>query len=318
MAVRGLRVGIPMIVYALFFYLFASVCIASAVMVVASKNPVHSVLFLILAFVNASGLFMLMGAEFLAMILVVVYVGAVAVLFLFVVMMLDVDFAELRQGFLQYLPIGALVGIVFLAELLLVVGAWTIAPSVADAIAAPIPPFYSVTNTEALGQVLYTRYVYFFQAAGVILLVAMIGAIVLTLRHKPNVKRQNISQQVGAHPRGRDRGREGQAGAGAVMTIGLGHYLTVAAILFTIGIFGIFLNRKNVIVILMSIELILLAVNINFVAFSTFLGDLVGQVFALLVLTVAAAEAAIGLAILVVYFRNRGSIAVEDINLMKG
>ena len=118
-----------MIVYALFFYLFAGVCIASAVMVIASKNPVHSVLFLILAFVNASGLFVLMGAEFLAMILVVVYVGAVAVLFLFVVMMLDVDFAELRQGFLQYLPIGALVGIVFLAELLLVVGAWTIAPS---------------------------------------------------------------------------------------------------------------------------------------------------------------------------------------------
>jgi NADH-quinone oxidoreductase subunit J len=190
------RTGDPMIVYALFFYLFASVCIASAVMVVASKNPVHSVLFLILAFVNASGLFVLMGAEFLAMILVVVYVGAVAVLFLFVVMMLDVDFAELRQGFIQYLPIGALVGIVFLAELLLVVGAWAIAPTVADAIAAPIPPFYSVTNTEALGQVLYTRYIYFFQAAGLILLVAMIGAIVLTLQHKPNVKRQNISQQV--------------------------------------------------------------------------------------------------------------------------
>jgi len=185
-----------MIVYALFFYLFASVCIASAVMVVASKNPVHSVLFLILAFVNASGLFILMGAEFLAMILVVVYVGAVAVLFLFVVMMLDVDFAELRQGALQYLPIGALVGIVFLAELLLVVGAWTIAPAITESIAAPIPPFYSVTNTEALGHVLYTRYVFFFQAAGVILLVAMIGAIVLTLRHKPNIKRQNISQQV--------------------------------------------------------------------------------------------------------------------------
>ena len=163
--------------------------------------------------------------------------------------------------------------------------------------------------------VLYTRYIYFFQAAGIILLVAMIGAIVLTLRHKPNVKRQDIAR---AESRARQadvhRGREGPAGAGAVMTIGLGHYLTVAAILFTIGIFGIFLNRKNVIVILMSIELILLAVNINLVAFSTFLGDLVGQVFALLVLTVAAAEAAIGLAILVAYFRNRGSIAVEDIN----
>ena len=147
----------------------------------------------------------------------------------------------------------------------------------------------------------------------------MIGAIVLTLRHKPNVKRQNISDQVARTQGNRDRSPPGQVGAGALsMTIGLGHYLSVAAILFTLGIFGIFLNRKNVIVILMSIELILLAVNINFVAFSTHLGDLVGQVFALLVLTVAAAEAAIGLAILVVYFRNRGSIAVEDINLMKG
>ena len=185
-----------MIVYAIFFYLFSGVCIASALMVIGSRNPVHSVLFLILAFVNAAGLFMLMGAEFLAMILVVVYVGAVAVLFLFVVMMLDVDFAELRQGALQYLPIGAFVGIVFLAELVLVVGAWTIAPSISESVSAPIPPFYSVTNTEALGQVLYTRYIYFFQAAGVILLVAMIGAIVLTLRHKERVKRQDISRQV--------------------------------------------------------------------------------------------------------------------------
>ena len=185
-----------MIVSAIFFYLFAGVCTASAFMVIAAKNPVHSVLFLILAFVNAAGLFVLMGAEFLAMILVVVYVGAVAVLFLFVVMMLDVDFAELRQGFLQYLPIGALVGIVFLAELLLVVGAWTIGPDVPQAIATPIPPVASVANTEALGHVLYTRYIYFFQAAGVVLLVAMIGAIVLTLRHKPNVKRQNIAEQV--------------------------------------------------------------------------------------------------------------------------
>ena len=165
---------------------------------------------------------------------------------------------------------------------------------------------------------LYTRYVYYFQAAGLILLVAMIGAIVLTLQHKPNVRRQNIAEQVARTARDRDRGGQGQVGAGAVMTIGLGHYLSVAAILFTLGIFGIFLNRKNVIVILMSIELILLAVNINLVAFSTFLGDIVGQVYALIVLTVAAAEAAIGLAILVAYFRNRGSIAVEDINLMKG
>jgi NADH-quinone oxidoreductase subunit J len=186
-----------MIVPALFFYLFAGICVGSAFMVIAAKNPVHSVLFLILAFVNASGLFVLMGAEFLAMILVVVYVGAVAVLFLFVVMMLDVDFAELRQGFLQYLPIGAVVGIVFLIELFMVVGVWAIAPSVSQAIASPIPPIASTSNTEALGYVLYTRYVYFFQAAGVVLLVAMIGAIVLTLRHKPSVKRQNIATQVG-------------------------------------------------------------------------------------------------------------------------
>ena len=126
----------------------------------------HSVLFLILAFVNAAGLFVLLGAEFLAMILVVVYVGAVAVLFLFVVMMLDVDFAELRQGFLQYLPIGALVGIMVLIELVLVVGAWAIGPDVQQAITTPIPPIARMLNTEALGHVLYTRYVYFFQAAG--------------------------------------------------------------------------------------------------------------------------------------------------------
>ena len=185
-----------MILAAIFFYLFAGVCVASAVMVIAAKNPVHSVLYLILAFVNAAGLFVLMGAEFLAMILIVVYVGAVAVLFLFVVMMLDVDFAELRQGFLQYLPVGILVGIVFLAELLLVVGTWTIGAGIPKAITAPIPSAASVTNTEALGLVLYTRYIYFFQAAGLVLLVAMVGAIVLTLRHKVGVKRQVIADQV--------------------------------------------------------------------------------------------------------------------------
>ena len=183
-----------MILPALFFWLFAGVCIASAVMVVAAKNPVHSVLYLILAFVNAAGLFVMMGAEFLAMILIVVYVGAVAVLFLFVVMMLDVDFAELRQGVLQYLPFGALIGVVLLAELLLVVGAWVIGPGVPRAITSPIPT--DITNTEALGRVLYTTYIYFFQAAGLVLLVAMIGAIVLTLRHKTGVKRQNIADQV--------------------------------------------------------------------------------------------------------------------------
>ncbi len=185
-----------MTLQAIFFYLFGGITVASAVMVIASRNPVHSVLFLILAFVNAAGLFVLMGAEFLAMILIVVYVGAVAVLFLFVVMMLDVDFAELRRGVLSYLPIGALIGAVLLVELLTIVGAWAIGPDVTKAITAPIPPANDIPNTEALGLVLYTRYIYFFQAAGVILLVAMVGAIVLTLQHKPNVRRQMIAEQV--------------------------------------------------------------------------------------------------------------------------
>ncbi|KQP94817.1 MULTISPECIES: NADH-quinone oxidoreductase subunit J [unclassified Methylobacterium] len=180
---------------AAFFYLFAGVTIASGFMVIASRNPVASVLFLILAFVNAAGLFVMMGAEFLAMILVVVYVGAVAVLFLFVVMMLDVDFAQLRQGFQQYLPIGALIGAVFLIELLLVVGSWTIDPGLIQAPLGPVASAEAVTNTQALGRVLYTDYVFFFQLAGLILLVAMIGAIVLTLRDRPGVKRQNISVQ---------------------------------------------------------------------------------------------------------------------------
>jgi NADH-quinone oxidoreductase subunit J len=184
-----------MTVTAAFFYLFATIMVGSGFMVIASRNPVQSVLFLILAFVNAAGLFLLMGAEFLAMILVIVYVGAVAVLFLFVVMMLDVDFAELRQGFLQYLPAGALIGVVFLLELILVVGAYVIDPALVRSPGVPIPPADVMTNTEALGQVLYTRYFYFFQAAGLILLVAMIGAIVLTLRERVGVRRQNISQQ---------------------------------------------------------------------------------------------------------------------------
>ncbi len=183
---------------ALFFYLFASVTVASAVMVISSRNPVHSVLFLILCFFNAAGLFILMGAEFLAMILVVVYVGAVAVLFLFVVMMLDVDFVRLRQGMLNYLPVGASIGLIVLVELALVLGSWAIAP---EAIAmAAAPSASGITNTEALGQILYTKYVYYFQAAGLVLLVAMIGAIVLTLRRKPGVKRQDVSTQVARNP----------------------------------------------------------------------------------------------------------------------
>jgi NADH-quinone oxidoreductase subunit J len=178
---------------ALFFYLFSGMCVASAFMVIAVRNPVHAVLFLILAFFNAAGLFVLLGAEFLAMILVVVYVGAVLVLFLFVVMMLDVDFAVLKAGFLKYLPVGATVGVVLLIELIFILTAWATAPE----IAAQAPAPSGVSNTRALGQILYTQYVYLFQAAGLILLVAMIGAIVLTLQHKRDVKRQSVPAQIG-------------------------------------------------------------------------------------------------------------------------
>lgn len=181
-----------------FFYVFSVVLVGSAFMVISARAPVHSVLFLILAFFNAAGIFLLAGAEFLALILVIVYVGAVAVLFLFVVMMLDVDFKQLRQGFLQYAPVGILVGIVLALELLLVAGTWVISPQIATESAVPIDA--AVSNTRALGQLIYTRYVYLFQGAGLVLLVAMVGAIVLTLRHKPGVKRQDIATQVARTP----------------------------------------------------------------------------------------------------------------------
>jgi len=177
------------------FYLFAAILIASAVMVVTSRNPVHSVLFLILAFFNAAALFLIAGAEFLAMILVIVYVGAVAVLFLFVVMMLDIDFAQLREGFQRYAPIGAVIGGILFLELLLVLGAWHFAGEAAALRFSPMPTD-GLTNTEALGRILYTDYIYMFQAAGLILLVAMIGAIVLTHRERPGTKRQSVATQV--------------------------------------------------------------------------------------------------------------------------
>ena len=176
------------------FYVFSTVLIAAALMVVSARNPVHSVLFLILAFFNAAALFVLLGAEFLAMVLVVVYVGAVAVLFLFVVMMLDIDFAELRQGFLSYVPIGLVIGGILMFELAGIGFAWVVIPGAEQVAAHPTPS--ELTNTEALGRILYTNYVHVFQAAGMVLLVAMIGAIVLTLRHRPGVKRQKVALQV--------------------------------------------------------------------------------------------------------------------------
>ena len=189
-----------MVIQTLAFYLFSIITVVAAVMVISARNPVHSVLFLILAFFNSAGLFVLLGAEFLAMVMVVVYVGAVAVLFMFVVMMLDVNIAELRQGFLQYLPLGGIVGLVLLLELAVVAGGFVFSPEVSERFAAPIPVPSDIANTEALGNIIYTKYVYFFQAAGIILLVAMIGAIVLTHRSREGTRKQRISNQVNRRP----------------------------------------------------------------------------------------------------------------------
>ncbi|NOZ65122.1 MAG: NADH-quinone oxidoreductase subunit J [Alphaproteobacteria bacterium] len=183
-------------IYTLCFYLFAIVTVFSGIMVISSRNPVHSVLYLILAFFNSAGLFVLLGAEFVAMILVIVYVGAVAVLFMFVVMMLDIDYSEMRKGFQKYLPIGALIGLVLLAELVLVGMGWSLQGPVTTDPATAIPALDQMTNTEALGSLIYTKYIFLFQMAGLILLVAMIGAIVLTHRKRPGVKKQNINEQV--------------------------------------------------------------------------------------------------------------------------
>ncbi len=186
---------------AIFFFIFSTVLIGSAVAVISVRNPVHAVLFLILTFFNAAGLFVMLGAEFIAMILVIVYVGAVAVLFLFVVMMLDINFAELRKGMLKHAPVGALVGLVLLVEFVWMYSSWNMHPETGTHTSQPIPDHLEKTNTHALGEVLYTHYVYLFQVSGLILLVAMIGAIALTLRTRQNVRRQDISSQINRNPK---------------------------------------------------------------------------------------------------------------------
>lgn len=182
------------------FYLFAGILLLSAMMVISSRNPVHSVLFLILSFFNAAGLFILLGAEFVGFILVIVYVGAVAVLFLFVVMMLDINFKDLRKGAMLYVPIGLIVGGILLAELILLYGAWNFVPGFEQNIIAPVPTDAAVDNTRALGRLLYTDFIFAFQMAGLVLFVAMIGAIVLTLRKRPGVRRQNVGEQFRRTP----------------------------------------------------------------------------------------------------------------------
>ena len=271
-------------------------------------------LWLILAFFNAAGLMLLVGAEFIAMLLVIVYVGAVAVLFLFVVMMLDIDFASLRSGFTRNLPFGIIIALVLLGEVIVADLARKAGPSLAGRRSRRRP----VPNIVALGQLLYSRYLFAVRdrrtdPAG--------GDGRRDRPHAPEPRRHAHTQgfAAGSPPSGRcSQAARSRRWRGDEAVIGLNAYLIVAAILFTIGVLGIFLNRRNVILMLMAIELILLAVNINLVAFSAYLGDLTGQVLAMFVLTVAAAEAAIGLAILVIFFRRRGSIAVDDVNRMHG
>jgi NADH-quinone oxidoreductase subunit J len=187
------------VIQAIVFYLFASVVVASALMVILARNPVHSVLWLILAFFNAAGLFLVIGAEFIAMILVIVYVGAVAVLFLFVVMMLDIDFSSMRAGFARYLPFGLLLGLILAVELITVAALWVFGDLAVQARAAPAPGA-ALPNTQAIGTILYTDHVFVFQMAGMILLTAMVGAIVLTLRQRPGVKRQDVAAQNARTP----------------------------------------------------------------------------------------------------------------------
>jgi NADH-quinone oxidoreductase subunit J len=209
------------VIQAAVFYLFATVVVASGLMVILARNPVHSVLWLILAFFNAAGLFLVIGAEFIAMILVIVYVGAVAVLFLFVVMMLDIDFAKMRAGFAAYLPFGLILGLVLAIELVLVGGAWAFGDLAVQARAAPAPGV-ELTNTQAIGTILYTDYVFIFQMAGMILLTAMVGAIVLTLRHRPGVKRQDVGKQNARTPANAITITRPVVGAGADTDVGVG------------------------------------------------------------------------------------------------
>ncbi len=187
-----------MVIQAFAFYLFAGILVISALMVISARNPVHSVLFLVLGFFNAAGLFILLGAEFIAMILVIVYVGAVAVLFLFVVMMLDIDFAHLRKGVMQYIPLGIAIGGILLFEFVAIYSYWQFAPNIENNLDLPI--IAGEINTQALGMVLYTDYVFAFQVAGLILLVAMIGAIVLTNRTRPGIRTQKVSEQYARKP----------------------------------------------------------------------------------------------------------------------
>ncbi len=269
-----------------------------------------------LTFFSIACVWLLLDAEFLALALVVVYVGAVMVLFMFVVMMLDIKVAATREGFIRFLPVGIAVAVVMLLEMLALIGvrAMRVAPPADPATA------HGMANIQWLGQALYTRFLLPFEVAALILTVGLVAAVALTLRRREGVRHQDVSRQVRAQPR--DRVRSGQHARrthrGAQIMISLAHYIVFGAVLFCIAVAGIFINRKNVIVLLMTIELMLLAVNTNFIAFSRFIGDPAGQVFVFFIMTVAAAESAIGLAILILLFRNRHTINVAELDDLRG
>jgi NADH-quinone oxidoreductase subunit J len=309
------------------------VLLFAAFRVITARNPVHAALYLVLAFFQAAMIWMLLKAEFLAITLVLVYVGAVMVLFLFVVMMLDINIDSMRQNFWRTFRWRRLIGALIALEMAAVLmGGFRVseAPKAPAAVVQARQAVEQYSNTKELGKLLYTQYLYPLEIAAVILLVAMIAAIALTLRERKDSKHIDPSQQVRVRratvlkwsslrhdaPRRRTCGRARRGGQG--MTLTLGHFLSLGAILFALSVIGIFLNRKNLIVLLMAIELMLLAVNMNFVAFSHYLGDMHGQVFVFFILTVAAAESAIGLAILVLLFRNKSSINVDELNTLKG
>ena len=296
----------------LLFYVFAAVLVLAALGVITSRNPVHAALFLVLAFVQSAALWLLLEAEFLAVVLILVYVGAVMVLFLFVVMMLDINVEEMREGFTRYVWIGAAVALGVIAEIWYVL-AYRGEEQGFGAVPEPLPADYS--SATELGAVLYTEHIYAFE----------IAAMILLDRRRDTADHAQAPGSKGSGRLGTGRGpqtrpspaREGRGHQGLIAMVTVSHYLVLAGILFSLAVAGIFINRKNVILLLMCIELMLLAVNFNFIAFSRLWGDTLGQAFVFFILTVAASEAAIGLAILVVLFRNTRSINVEALAELK-
>jgi NADH:ubiquinone oxidoreductase subunit 6 (subunit J)/NADH:ubiquinone oxidoreductase subunit K len=289
------------------FWAFSAVLVGAALGVILSRNPVHSVLYLVLCFFNAAVLWLLIQAEFLAIVLVLVYVGAVMVLFLFVVMMLDINIEELREGFARNAPLGALIAFIMVVELCYVLWVRRLGIELPGA----VPEEHGRDRRRAVHAVRLSV-----PAGGSRTADRDRGRN--HADHAPAAGPQGPGHREAGGSQGRGPRPPGQHAAGARAVIGLAHYLLLAGVLFAIAVAGIFINRKNVILLLMCIELMLLAVNFNFVAFSRFLGNLDGQVFVFFILTVAAAEAAIGLAILVVLFRQRRSINVEELDTMKG